>query len=441
MTSWEGLLQLEGARAEFREAGLATVDANGDGPGWDGQCPACFRSLKARLAEGRLEFDCRGDCTFSRIADALYTRPRDLARAAEEEREDEVVVVPTPKERTTTTPEGRYSGRRVDLHALLAQPPRPIPWRVHDVVADGTLTIISGESGSGKSCLAEGLCDGVASGHTVAGLLCAKGPALYVDGEMGPPMFVERLRKKAGGIAPDFHYIDAMGLDISKPDDLAWLEGEIEATGVKLVVIDSLRRLVPSKAENDSDDMAPVVAALAKLARDTDAAIILIHHKGDGEKFFRGSSAIKDQCDALFALLRDPEDEDAPRRLRCRGGKGKMRYAPEPPDVFLRISLEDGGVVEADEPTDAPPMPVREAVKGAIVANLPARTKTAVAAAVGRGLNDRTFSDAWKELEAAGTIMHEAGGWVVVAAPAVGEATTTSTLRLVECTSGVQGVE
>ena len=39
--------------------------------------------------------------------------------------------------------------------------------------------------------------------------------------------------------------------------------------------------------------------------------------------------------------LRDPDDEHAPRRLRCRG-KGKMRYALEPADVYLEIDPEAG---------------------------------------------------------------------------------------------------
>lgn len=49
---------------------------------------------------------------------------------------------------------------------------------------------------------------------------------------------------------------------------------------------------------------------------------MLVHHKGDGDKFFHGSTAIKDQADALFAVLRD---DDERCRLKCSGGRGKMR--------------------------------------------------------------------------------------------------------------------
>lgn len=324
-------------------------------------------------------------------------------------------------------PGARYRGRVIDLDALLAKPPRPIPWRVRDVVADGTLTIISGESGAGKSWLAQALCTGVARGQSVAGLHCAKGTALYIDAEMGPQMFVDQRLRPTGANAAEFNYVDAMGLDISRSDDLGWVRRQVEKMDTNLVVIDSLRRLTPSKAENDSDDMAPAVSALAKLARDTNAAIVLVHHKGDSEKFFRGSTAIKDQADALFALLRDPNDENAPRCLRCGGGRGKMRYAPEPADVYLDISPEAGGVAISGPPEDTgPQVSAREAVAAAIKAALPAATKTAVAEKVGRSLNDNSFRGAWSDLQDAGEIAKNAGIWEVCShRQALGNMTTT----------------
>ncbi len=405
-------LALDQARDEFDRARCYPVDLNGEGPGFQALCPVCPKTLRAYLDEDdRVQFECPSGCSFSRIADELYFRSKAPEGFAEPVGSIEAVGHASVVESGAARVPDRYAGRRVDLHALLAQPPRPTPWRVRDVVADGTLTIISGESGSGKSWLAQALCTGVARGQAIAGLLCTKGPALYVDAEMGPQMFVDQRLRPTGVASPEFDYIDAMGLDVSKPGDLAWLQGEIEATAAKFVVIDSFRRLVPSKAENDSDDMAPAVAALAKLARDTDAAVMVIHHKGDSEKFFRGSSAIKDQCDALFALLRDPDDENAPRRLRCRG-KGKMRYAPEPADVYLDISPETGGVDGSDPPESAGPVvSAREATATAIKAALPAKTKTEIADKVGRALNDNSFRGAWSDLEDAGEITKVSGHW------------------------------
>lgn len=77
--------------------------------------------------------------------------------------------------------------------------------------------------------------------------------------------------------------------------------------------------------------MAPLVAKIGKLARDTNAAIILIHHRGKGENHaYRGSTAIGDQSDAVAILSRK---EGNLRRLTYKGGK-PPRYAPEPDDFF-----------------------------------------------------------------------------------------------------------
>ncbi len=126
-----------------------------------------------------------------------------------------------------------------------------------------------------------------------------------------------------GITVPEFDYIDAMGLDISKPDDLAWLHEQIVATGANFVVKDSLRRLTPSKAENESDDMAAAIAALAKLARDTGAAIILIHHKGDGERL--GCASCRSRATSALISERTSSRPGAAAKTSCSAGRARMR--------------------------------------------------------------------------------------------------------------------
>jgi hypothetical protein len=373
------------------------------------RCSDCGTGL------GELHADRTGDilcfrCNLRRYPHEIVEAPAEPSRNGHAKIRQALAERSSCNGHTPPASNQRYKGRRVDIAALPAKPPQPTPWRCEGFVADGTLTIVGGKAGDGKSWLALALAVGVARGNPVAGIRCEPGTSLIVDGEMGPPMYIERLG--TAGIGPEIELHDAMGLDLSKPGDLAWLRGEIEESKANLVVIDSLRRLVPSKSENESDDMAPAVGALAKLARDTGAAIILVHHMGDStEKFYRGSTGIKDQCDALFGLLRD-EDCDGLCRLSCRGGKGKMRYAAEPADRWLMISPENGGVLASEAPErEDPKVPMREFVKGGIKAQLPARTKAEVAKALGRERDDSTFRDAWKELERGGTIWLSDGEW------------------------------
>jgi hypothetical protein len=290
---------------------------------------------------------------------------------------------------------------------------------VAEVVADGTLTVISSEGGAGKSWVAQAFCEGVHYGRPVAGLDCTQGVSLYVDAEMGKAMFVGRLRS-SGATGREYEYIDAMGLDVSRADDLAWLRGKIEEVGAHLVVFDSLRRLTPSKAENESDDMAPTIAALAKLARDTGAAIIVIHHKGDGEKVFRGSSAIQNQADALFALQRFDDDPDGPlRHLWCPIGKGakRPRYSPDAADRWLMIDDETGEVSEADDPGKVAYMAttadslLRQSIEQDVLAALPAKTKDEIAKKIDRRVDDPSFRAVWASLRRAKSVVKEKGWW------------------------------
>lgn len=84
---------------------------------------------------------------------------------------------PDPGARTASLPAfgDRYEGRVYSLARLarrLAEPPKPVAWRVRGLVADGTVTVLSSESGLGKSWLAQAVCGGVAAGEQVAGLEC-----------------------------------------------------------------------------------------------------------------------------------------------------------------------------------------------------------------------------------------------------------------------------
>jgi hypothetical protein len=78
------------------------------------------------------------------------------------------------------------------------------------------------------------------SGESVAGLPCARGRAVYIDAEMGPSLFVDRLRViEATGHEMD--YFDAGGMDLSRAVDRDAIRREVE--GHQLAILDSCGRL------------------------------------------------------------------------------------------------------------------------------------------------------------------------------------------------------
>jgi hypothetical protein len=297
-----------------------------------------------------------------------------------------------------------------DLATLLTQPAKPIPWRVHNVAADGKLTALTGAGDVGKSWLMLACSLRVHDGGRVAGLPCAQGRALYVDAEMGDEEVVGRLRG-LGAEGHEFDHFDGTGLDLGRPEVIEHFEREITGR-YQLAVFDSLRALAPSMRENESDSVAPVLTGLRNLARRTGAAVVVLHHKGESDKFYRGSTAIRDQTDAMLTLW---EDEQG-LRLRCKPG-GRMRFAPSPPDLWLTLDPLGDGVQAGRDPSLDPPAPsVRDLYRAQIIRHLPSKTKSAVAEGMGTNRAASAFLGAWESLENDEIIDQVAGVWTVVVA-------------------------
>jgi hypothetical protein len=304
--------------------------------------------------------------------------------------------------------------RLVDMAAEIAKPWTPDRYRVDRLAQDGALTILCGRSGCGKSWVGMALLRGVHLGRPVAGMACERGRALYVDGEMGTRIAADRHRA-AGLTGEEFAYLDCTGLNLGDQAGADALAERIREHRATLVVIDSLRRLTPGCKENDSDQMAFVIGALAVVARETGCAIVLLHHQGYGEDAHasRGSSAILDQADALLLLT---AAEDGTLTLSASASKGcKYRFGEVPHDRYFRLDLDGGDILAAAEPPagTAPRVPpVRAAVEAQLRELLtedPGLTRADALRGIGRKPSDATGREVWAELVAQGV--------VVVAAP------------------------
>lgn len=232
--------------------------------------------------------------------------------------------------------------RKLDIPALLARPDEPIPYRLDKFVADGLVTVLAGHGGEGKSLLAAGAAIAVAAGGTLAGITCSQGATLIFDAEQGERLIAQRL-KLAGAPPRGLTIYEATGLNLAQHAD--WIVSTIHAEQAQLVIFDSLRTLAPGMAENDGDTVLPVTAALHSIARTTQAAVLVLHHRPKHGPGYRGSSVLRDQVDALFVLGRDPQDPERKTRryLHCDPARdGKMRFDREPDERWLHIDIHNG---------------------------------------------------------------------------------------------------
>jgi hypothetical protein len=221
----------------------------------------------------------------------------------------------------------------LDREVNLAAEHLPVAFIVEQLAARGLLTLLSAQTTAGKTQLALQLGDAVGSGGgVVCGLQCDGGKVLYLDAENGPQII--QGRQHTAALNPGaIRYLGMAGARLDRAGDHAMLAETIRQADADLVVIDSLRRLSGSAKEDSADDMAPLVGGLANVARETDAAILLIHHRSTkgGAAVARGSSAIEDQADIIYTL---DKGRGQLRKLACR----KLRVAAEPSPVDLRLS-------------------------------------------------------------------------------------------------------
>ncbi|HEY6892214.1 MAG TPA: AAA family ATPase [Solirubrobacter sp.] len=234
--------------------------------------------------------------------------------------------------------------RLVDMSEAIRLAGLAPAWVCDPIAARGALTVIAGKTGHGKTWLGLAIAYAVHGGGGdvggIGGLHCRGGVALYVDAENGPRVIGRRfgvMDIEADGLL----VADGMGLHL--PTDIDELRELVRVTGATLVVLDSLRRLAPEMREDKSDDIVPVMAAIAELAREFDVAVIVLHNRSTkpGAPNMRGSSSIEDQCDAAFVLERvDGDRERARRRLRCI----KHRLDGEPSSIWLQLEKVAGFV-------------------------------------------------------------------------------------------------
>jgi hypothetical protein len=172
---------------------------------------------------------------------------------------------------------------------------------IKDVLDQGAMSVLYGESNVGKTFVAMDIAYHVTRGLQWAGKRTAALPALYIAAEGGGGA-----RKRAAalvarhGDAPDFrmlmHPVNLLRADA----DLGPLLASIKASGIRfgLIVVDTLSRAMGGGDENASTDMGTMVRHLDAVRAQTSAHLMVIHHSGkDRAKGARGHSLLRAATD------------------------------------------------------------------------------------------------------------------------------------------------
>ncbi len=192
-----------------------------------------------------------------------------------------------------------------DMMASISKP----DWLIKGILERGSMNLLFGESGAGKSLFAMDWAFCAANGENWHGHKVKEElKTLYILGEgfRGASMRFKALSQKYS-LTPKNIRLSRRSinlLDNREADEIIKIVTEL-AFIPDIIIIDTLHRNMVGD-ENSSEDMAMYFKSIELLARRLNSAIVTVHHSGHGDKGrSRGSSSIKAAMDAEFCVTKN----------------------------------------------------------------------------------------------------------------------------------------
>jgi hypothetical protein len=270
----------------------------------------------------------------------------DLAQAAE----DGAPIEPLAMEFRDRLGAVAESGDAADLPAMIGDiwsRESHTTYLVENFIAEQSITMISGESGDGKSMLGLALAGAVAQGLPFLGRTTIARPVLYLDREM--PLYVVKDRMATLAIPRLFPRLRIWGgwepAEPPGPESpmlLAYARREHP-----LIVFDPLVRNLNGADENDAGQIRRRMTCYRKLT-EAGATIVLNHHRSEkSEADYRGSSDFRAAVDSAWRLSRDDGSSAGDALGKMVLTPYKLRAEPLKP---IRVEYQDGVFVPLDQP-------------------------------------------------------------------------------------------
>ncbi len=249
----------------------------------------------------------------------------------------------------------------------------PDPEALIDGALDaGTVCMLSGPSGKGKSFIAVDWSLCVASGNDWLGRATRQGSVCYVAAE-GFRSLGHRgkaWQHEFGKVQPETVTFVTEPVQLDDPGT-AYLTGLIRETGADLLVIDTLARCTVGMEENSARDMGLVVDRLYKLRdsiEECGTTILTVHHSGYNDKRARGSSALAAGMDCVTDIQgNDPHEAVILSSSKRKDGEPFRDITVKLRETYGSCVLEEHGL-PAGEPNlrdllDGPGVTVAELAK------------------------------------------------------------------------------
>lgn len=174
---------------------------------------------------------------------------------------------------------------------FLTAPIKEKPFLVEGMIPENALTVLSADSGSGKSLLMLILARHIAFGEKLFDTFEVKKTSIIVvDTEMDFDILAGRHKAFIGSSAP-IYYIHNQSFDICDHDDFFWLAETVLSNNIGLVILDTISGCHILE-ENSAKEMKILTKKLLDFIRLTRSSIFFLHHhrkKMVGENYSQGS--------------------------------------------------------------------------------------------------------------------------------------------------------
>jgi hypothetical protein len=202
----------------------------------------------------------------------------------------------------------------------------------------GRVTLLAAREKDGKSTLAGASAAAVTRGATFLDGVALHGVVVIAGLEEHPGEIARRLVSFDAN--PSMVHI-ATYTEVNPVSELEMAVARIRPV---LVIVDTLSAIAEGKLEDGSAKAwQPLMAALTKLARVFDCAVIIVHHARKSDGAYRDSTAIGAAVDCIIEMRSDERDPNA-RHLKARG-----RFPV--PDCTIRYNGTGYEMAEIGEPT------------------------------------------------------------------------------------------
>lgn len=226
--------------------------------------------------------------------------------------------------------------------------PRAVSWAWNGRIPLGTLTMIEGRMGTGKTTMTAAITAAITTGHALPGALPGShippADAILVSLEDDAATTITPRLHAAGADLHRVHLFKGFEYNGKVTDDVLNLSEDIErlrlairTTGARVVSIDPLMAAIGHRIDANSDqDSRSITAQLRNVAEETGAAILLVRH------FRKAASAAEDAgggsvgwgaaCRSVLRVDKDPE-----RAGRYLLSSVKCSLAERPPTLSFTI--------------------------------------------------------------------------------------------------------